>query len=495
MTSKRAFLVLAPESHGGHLVTDLLVYAGCHGGSGNHVDWTPTARVLVAEDAKPWDSELPTDRQGWDDELPTDEDPVVWRRSVPHQGEWLDLDAIVSGLEARGYSVRVVVVTRDLHAAVQSQLKWHHVESADAARDNIQRAYREIFTQLARRRVPLVVTSYEALVRFPAARERLVADLGLALPDGSFKVWDGDEKWYSATAEVHAPPSDARSRATAEPYVDTGFPEAWFPPAGYLAREYHKRVRLGTAHMSAHRAVFCGLARDIEPELPSALARIELMGSAFADHRGVVYENDSSDGTTRLLHQSAAASDRLDVISETLGTPSWGSTRDRGRMAHLAACRNRVLTHVLERYSDFDYAIVLDLDLPRGFSYDGLATTFGYEGWDWTGSNGISGPRYPEEAHESFFYDAWAFRWPGDEAARPFDEINRLHFRRGSPPVPVWSCFGGLAVYRMEALRSGARYAGGDCEHVALHDDLRRRGFSSGFLNPSQIALYSERGG
>jgi hypothetical protein len=43
----------------------------------------------------------------------------------------------------------------------------------------------------------------------------------------------------------------------------------------------------------------------------------------------------------------------------------------------------------------------------------------------------------------------------------------------------------------MQALRSGVRYGGDDCEHVVLHRQLRDRGFDRQFLNPSQIVLYS----
>ena len=61
----------------------------------------------------------------------------------------------------------------------------------------------------------------------------------------------------------------------------------------------------------------------------------------------------------------------------------------------------------------------------------------------------------------------------------------------GAPLVPVDSCFGGLAVYRMEAFASGS-YAGGDCEHVTFHASLRRAGFGRIFLDPSLLALYPD---
>lgn len=498
MSTKRAYLVLAPESHGSHLVTDLLVHAGCRGGSGDHVAWRPDARRLGPGDAKPWESELPTDQQRWDREPPTDEDPVVWRRSVPHLGQWLDLQAMLRPLERAGYTVRAVVVTRDEHAAVHSQLKWRHVDSVARARENVQRAFVEIFAQLASSRVPFVVASYEALTRYPGARDRLLSELGLGPAPPGFEVWDGDDKWYSREAvsadegaQGSAPP-DGADRTGAAPLVDTGFPEAWFPVPDYVGPEYRKRVRLGREHMAASRIVFGGLARDVERQLPSALGRIARVGESLLDHRVVIYENDSRDGTAGQLARRAAQDARLDVISESLGTPAFGSDRSAERMAHLAACRNRVLDRALERHRDFDYLVMLDLDLPRGFSYEGLASCFGYGGWDWMGSNGISAPLVRDPAIPPFFYDAWAFRWPGDDEARPAAEINALRFHRGAPPFPVWSCFGGLAIYRMEALRSGARYGGGDCEHVVLHRALRERG-RTGYLNPSLLVLYSDQ--
>jgi hypothetical protein len=82
-----------------------------------------------------------------------------------------------------------------------------------------------------------------------------------------------------------------------------------------------------------------------------------------------------------------------------------------------------------------------------------------------------------------------AFRRVGHDEPHHNDEINALRFRRGVPLQPVWSCFGGLGVYRMECLRA-AEYSGEDCEHVYLHRKLRQAGFTRLFLNPSQITLY-----
>ena len=193
----RAFLVLAPESHGGHLVTDLLVSAGCHGASGDHGPWYPERQELGEGDQKPWDHDLPVDRQPWDERAPSGEDPIVWRRSIPHQRAWSNIDSMVHSLEEAGYEVTAIVVTRDRYAAIQSQLKWRHVPDATTARANISRAWVHIFDHLDRAGCPFLVVSYEALVRHRAAQDRLLEELGLPLDGDRPDVWDGNRKWYA----------------------------------------------------------------------------------------------------------------------------------------------------------------------------------------------------------------------------------------------------------------------------------------------------------
>ncbi len=269
------------------------------------------------------------------------------------------------------------------------------------------------------------------------------------------------------------------------------FPESDFgcPPAE--ADRFAERVARGRERMRSRRVVFCGLARDVRESLPSVSARIERAGEMFRDYRVVLFENDSSDGTLGYLWAWCQENPRVTVLSEFLETPRWGQVRDSQRMFQMAACRNRYLARVVDRFADFDYAVVLDTDIPQGFSYEGLADTFGRDDWDVMGSNGVLLRSYGGYTGASMFFDAWAYRDVGDTKARDFGEVNGRAFRRGDPLVPVWSCFGGLAVYRMEGLCSGVRYGGEDCEHVVLHRRLRRRGFDRQFLNPSQIVLYS----
>jgi hypothetical protein len=269
------------------------------------------------------------------------------------------------------------------------------------------------------------------------------------------------------------------------------FPESQFSCDPSLQPNCARRAASGAERMANATAVFCGLARDVREALPRVSARIERAGKMFRDYRVVIFENDSHDGTLGYLWAWQQENGRVEVISEILGTPRWGQVQDMKRMDQMADCRNRYLRHAIENHGDCDFLIVLDTDLPQGFSYDGFVDTFGHDDWDMVGANGILVQPDDRDAQTPVFYDAWAYRREGETTVQPYEITNRLVFRRGSPLVPVWSCFGGLAVYRMEAIRAGVSYGSGDCEHVVLHRQMRHRGFGRQFLNPSLIVLYS----
>jgi hypothetical protein len=269
------------------------------------------------------------------------------------------------------------------------------------------------------------------------------------------------------------------------------FPEEQFPPAAWLADSYDEAVERGRRAMAGSRAVLCGLARNVGQILPLTMARLERLGAMFGDYRIFLYENDSEDDTPRQLAAWAAADRRVVIRSETRGLPRHPSIRSLSRAADMADYRNRCQEEIARRWSDFDYAIVIDTDLAEGFSYEGIAHSFGSQPWDFVGANGIVHARH-RLALRALHYDVWAYRAEGDWEPLGGRTGNALLWTRGEPLVPVYSCFGGVGLYRMEAWLS-ARYGGEDCEHVTLHRAMRRAGFGRQFLNPSQIALYGRK--
>ena len=274
--------------------------------------------------------------------------------------------------------------------------------------------------------------------------------------------------------------------------IDTAFPEYRFEPSEENRAAYEARVRRGYEVLRRNCAVIAGLARNVAHVLPKTIARIERLGSLFADYRVVIYENDSSDETPVMLSRWAKQNSKVTAISERRGAPVNRPTRCLERAARMAHYRNVYHRHIAKHYGDYDVTVVVDTDLVDGWSYDGIANTFGHQGWDFVGSYGIIHKRIGKRPNVPIHYDAWAFRNYGDFSPLSTKAGNAMRWSRGDPLLSVYSCFGGLGIYRTGALLSG-RYKGGDTEHLALHRAMRRRGFDRLYLNPSQITLYGRK--
>ncbi|MFN0051271.1 MAG: hypothetical protein ACKV0T_03720 [Planctomycetales bacterium] len=253
---------------------------------------------------------------------------------------------------------------------------------------------------------------------------------------------------------------------------------------------YREALANGTERMRRSTAVICGLARDLGGCLARTMARIERLGAMFREYRVIVYENDSLDDTRLVLHLWAERNPQVSVFTEKLGEPRFGQTPSVQRTSRMAYYRNRCRQAVLETCHDMNACLVVDMDLIGGWSYDGVAHTFGQEDWDAVGSLSlqrterlVDGERVCEWTH----FDTFAFRGAGG----PADPQALLGRRRGGPLTPVESCFGGLGVYRMAAFAAG-EYGGDDCEHVKFHRRLADAGYGRIFLNTSQVTLYSE---
>jgi hypothetical protein len=209
-------------------------------------------------------------------------------------------------------------------------------------------------------------------------------------------------------------------------------------------------------------------------------------------------ESDSGDATLQVLQQCAQRWPALRFLSE-------GSLRERipQRTARIAHCRNVYLDELRRNplYAGVSHVIVADLDrVCRDLDAAALASCWAVaEPWSALTAN-----------QGDYYYDIWALRhpvWcPGDAweeqrallpvlGKRAADEValfsRMVHIDPRRAPIEVDSAFGGLAVYKREALLAG-RYVGLDaagresCEHVALHAQLRAQGHRI-FINPALI--------
>jgi len=270
-------------------------------------------------------------------------------------------------------------------------------------------------------------------------------------------------------------------------------------------------IDTGYERMAASSACICALARDCAPALLKNLPVLDNLGARFKTANVVVVENDSKDGTKDVLRAWAAGRPHITLFLEDFNTqtvPHALSTTanpsfSRLRIEKLAGYRNRYLEYA-RTLQTLDYVIVLDLDLHR-VPIEGIAHAFG-QGipWDAQFANGrISDPCRPQLG--DFYWDVYAFWELGDSTpqteakmARYWESLQPL--QKGMPLIAVQSAFGGLGIYRWDALRQH-RYgvednADSSVEVIVEHTYLHRRMIEAGhvrlFINPSMVVYYNK---
>ena len=272
------------------------------------------------------------------------------------------------------------------------------------------------------------------------------------------------------------------------------FPEHLFPTAAADSSSFLAETARGYSRMASQRVVIGGLARNLGSIVDTTIARVERLGRMFADYRVVLYENDSADETPTRLKQWSENNSRVFVLSEQLNNPVNKCDRSQGRAQRMAHYRRQCHRTICQRHPDFDHVILVDTDMEGGWSYDGVASTFGKNDWDFVGSNGVIFRRHRLDLNRMVQYDAWAYRDDESFSPKTTAEVNAITYRRGEELVPVTSCFGGLGVYRMAAFQAGEYdESAADTEHVPFHRSMRNRGFARAFINPSQVTLYGRR--
>lgn len=236
-------------------------------------------------------------------------------------------------------------------------------------------------------------------------------------------------------------------------------------------------LKEGYSLMKNSKVIICGITRDNIKRFP--LIQIERTGRLFNDYRVVVFENDSTDGTKELLAKWKQDNNRVNVISKDFGITK------RPSISFLAMARNKYLDYIFYHdFSGFDYVLMIDLDMDS-WNLDGLANSFTYlDRYDVIAANGI--------LNDIAMYDAFAFRseqFPHNHRAPEYwskivKDIQK-HYCQGSNPIPVYSAFGGMAIYKKKILEP-VRYLSvdEDCEHVYLHKTIRNNGGKI-VMNPS----------
>jgi len=256
--------------------------------------------------------------------------------------------------------------------------------------------------------------------------------------------------------------------------------------------------------------IVCGIVRNAERGLKRNIPTINQLCERFGDYHIVIVENDSTDNTKKILEQWAKSRKNIHLLlndfytdtipdkKEVAGNPFFS----RKRIEKMALYRNMYLDYITHNVIQGDYIIVVDLDVYKIY-LDGIISSFltTYE-WDAVTANGYS--RSFSSKFSKRYHDAYALTALGEELVPQTEEmINSARYKwafleRKTPLMPVFSAFGGLAIYRYEALKN-IRYEvlkNDDaqvevrCEHFSLYKQMNEAGFNKVFINPAMRIKY-----
>lgn len=218
----------------------------------------------------------------------------------------------------------------------------------------------------------------------------------------------------------------------------------------------------------AEKALICGVCRSIEKAFPTTRMQMEKMGDLFEDYRILIYENNSKDRTKEFLKKWSQENQRVWVKSENLtrvdlanltinSILGFGATR----IEQITRARNIVLSEALSKqYDDYTYIIWYDMDFEEAFDVQVIVEVIQSDKeWDGVFANGVL-------ASDERYWDKLAFRNEpflfgpellGDLFWKEMPVFN-YHFDETLDWIPVVSAFGGLGIYKREALK-GCKYS------------------------------------
>lgn len=202
------------------------------------------------------------------------------------------------------------------------------------------------------------------------------------------------------------------------------------------------------------KIVICGAAQNIAEFFEYTKRNMEVLGEHFSEYKIIIYENNSDDITPYLLENWVEENSNVLVMSESIPQEKLANARTE----RIADARNKLLK-ASNNYWHFDYLVMADLDFTCEWPIQELLRVVESPcEWDCVSSNGIDAQgsyvdKYALRSREyPFGPELLGFEW--------WQMVKDLRFElSGDDWLPVYSAFGGLAIYPMDSIR-GSYYSG-----------------------------------
>ncbi|MDR0681163.1 MAG: glycosyltransferase family 2 protein [Dysgonamonadaceae bacterium] len=258
--------------------------------------------------------------------------------------------------------------------------------------------------------------------------------------------------------------------------------------------------------------VVCGIVRNSEKGLKKNIPVINSLCDKAQDYKVVIYENDSKDNTKQILKkwQDDRSSDKIHIsLNEGLiSGKTIPSSKDlfcnpffsRKRIEKMVFFRNQYLSYLRTMNWTPDYVFVVDLDVETLF-LDSILSSFSSDTeWDAITAYGYSLSPYLRRR----YHDAYALVELGEENEPQTEKKIKKRASKyskiccGDALVRVFSAFGGLAIYRYEAIKNieyqlifnNDNRVEVYCEHYSLYFQMKKNGYDRVYINPNMYLKY-----
>ena len=275
-----------------------------------------------------------------------------------------------------------------------------------------------------------------------------------------------------------------------------------------MSSEERKIEIRGFEHMKKSSIAICSIVRDCNKQLAVNIPIVEKLRHKFKESHIFIFENDSKDGTKKTLKNWEKKSKGVYISINDFNTKTIDNQSKTGvnryfsysRINKMALYRNEYLKMIENTGINYDYVMVIDLDVEKIYP-DGIANSFGqYKYWDAITANGFSySPSLRLRYHDTYaLVEMGNENIPQTEGSISFSQHKWGFLRRGSPLCAVYSAHGGLSIYKYEAIKK-KRYrvilnkdprVEVRCEHFGICHDIRQSGFKKIFVNPSMVIKY-----
>lgn len=259
--------------------------------------------------------------------------------------------------------------------------------------------------------------------------------------------------------------------------------------------------------------IVCGIVRNAEKGLKKNIPIINDFVSHCKDFRVFVYENDSIDKTKNILLKWRATDEQRIIVSlnnndSSKTIPSYSNSNkfnpfySHKRIDKMARLRNNYMCFIDNIEMVADYVVIVDLDVAQ-LCLDGILSSFDSTvEWDAVCANGYSlSPKLRNRYHDTYALTLWEER----DQPQTEQKIHKYSEYFGnldidSSWVRIASGFGGLAIYKYEAIK-GLFYTEPaienddirvevKCEHFSLYKQMMERGYIHFYINPAMKLKY-----